>query len=484
MTGAINRVNIAIPTGTTNMKSLTPLATGLVKAGGSATKYDANASAGGENVLVARKKNDVNLQHVAQAAQAAAAPALSALEATVSHLQSGQFEEGKSPNNARLIDKAEVTALDAISHKAGEPNDFYRIMADGSEAAKLEVTDLALALSMLKRYDEADVSEDYNKLTEELCDLVLSDKLGVSSGFSHWEPNNSYKKVQLFRDKITKKLNLLERGSKSDLFTSVFNGEVMPAICYQLENKFGALSLATWEKVNCAKGTISEAAANAAHRELLSYKSTNGKETKFHSLMNQARVAYHWAELTRPVTEMPAKARAGKPAKHIPTVPIIPSTPNFLPADSTTAGTVTVPGSGTTIHFEPKISLNVNGKQRDLVASIKPVSIKNDETPLFSGPIRTPPLQSQVEYYDKDFTEKENHPERYDTETKHLSFELELPKSSQKTVKKELDGKRAKFKLRGTYIDLQARNSQLSSTERPMLVGPGMGRIKNGIREN
>ncbi|QRX82150.1 hypothetical protein [Glaciimonas sp. PAMC28666] len=489
MTGQISGISPFVnPNPPRFNRPITPFEAKVVNASSTPARYGVHS--GGENIPSTLQINQVGLQYAAQAAQAAAAPGLAALETTVASLQESKFRDKQAPDTARLIDKAEASALQAISCRASKPENFNQIFASGSTAATMEVTDLALALSMLKSYGGADVTDDYNRLTRDLSELVLDDKLGDKSGFSHWEPNNSYQKVQQLRIKITEKLNSMARLNKTDLFTSVFNGEVMPAICQQLENKLGPLRLETWEKVNEAKGTISEAAASAAKRALLSYQSENGKETRFHSMMNQVRVAYHWAELTRSEAEIPAETPTDEAAKGLPGAPVGVTSPSIGPADLNAAG------PGTTINVSPHISLTVNGEQKNLDALIESPLMEINETLKHgtslgaSAPARPLSLHAKVEDYDPAFTAAEEFPERYDDPfdgravRPRLSISPKSAKTIPKTIQNETEGQRVSLKKRGVYTALQMRNDQLSTTMRPTLVIPGGEPIRNGRREN
>lgn len=382
------------------------------------------------------------------------------------------------PNATRPIDQAESSAFEAISRIADKPEDFKRIVAQGTHAATIGVSDLALALSTLRIHGGAEVSDDCNRLSRQLCMLVMGDKLGEESGFSHWQKNNCYDKVQQLSEKIHAKLDAVVRHNKSDLFTTVFNTDVMPVIRQHLEAKFGSLSLATWKKVEEAKGTISDAAAKAATRVLSTFQSPNGG-ANLHSMMNQVRVAYHWAELMRPVDEKSVVPPAVEDTKNIPGDSLKESDVANTLAD------LPIGAEKTMINANPVININIGEKLRRSGASedILSVTIDNKSTPMPLVNIPRASL-SNLDIYNPPFSLAEINPEQYyvDLLRQQTSSGPERFKQENKTLKENRNIRLTPFKKKGEYQIRQAESKAISSTENPMLVGPGMEPVRNGRR--
>ena len=440
---------------------------------------------GSNQVCVSPNSGDFNLSGIPQinerhqihaAAQEAHTAAIDAIAASTEGIAAS---EARLSNDTRLIDQAEASALEAISVKADKPDEFTRIVAQGTHAATIGVSDLALALSTLRIHGGAEVSDDCNRLSRELCVLVMEDKLGEESGFSQWQKNNCYDKVQQLSEKIHAKLNSVVRNNKLDLFTAVFYSDVMPVIRQHLETKFGSLSLATWKKVEEAKGTISDAAAKAATRVLSTFQSPNGG-TNLHSMMNQVRVAYHWVELMRPIDEKSTDSPLNEDAKDIPSDSLKDS------PLATTSADFPKGSEKTTINANPVININIGEERRLSGASKETLAVTiDDKYSLMPSAVNAPGVSlSNLKIYNPPFSLAEINPEQYyvDLLRRETSSGPERLKEESKALKVNRDNRLTPFKRKKEYQVRQEESKAISTTENPILVGPGMEPVRNGRR--
>lgn len=203
----------------------------------------------------------------------------------------------KLSENLRVIDKAEEKALKAVFDHARNPAVVQEIFGKGQLAACYGVADIAIALSELRHNGEN--QEVCDNLAAELCKLVEHDGLGERSGFSAYYRDNAYGKVQKLIKKVNEKFDALPE--RKDIFSSVLEREVMPAIRDYLQSRLGELDSATWQKIESANGLASRAAAAAAQRMTQKLKTfeRDGSHVALHAKVNQWRVAQHWAELMR-----------------------------------------------------------------------------------------------------------------------------------------------------------------------------------------
>ncbi|KAF3999343.1 hypothetical protein [Glaciimonas immobilis] len=232
-----------------------------------------------------------------------------------------EIEVNQSPNNLRLIDKAENEAFTAISKSTHNPALFMAHVNGAEYVPKMVFADMALALATYKQIGGSAVALDHDKLSRKLGELVMSDKLGVNSGFSAWSNANNQGDVQKFSGKILAKLDALGGEGKPDLFKAIFDEKVWPEIVNCIKNTHGELKPDNWNRVKAAKGTISTAAAEAASRMLKAIPTGGTSAGNLHGRMDEVRVAHHWIELMRSAeanAEDPAPVADGTPKENSP----------------------------------------------------------------------------------------------------------------------------------------------------------------------